>query len=394
MDETLKTIRLIHFAFLTLCFTVTVFLSTMQEGDALYGRVRRSLDILSENRIWTFALASNEVLEKVAEKWGDKTRDELNIALSVANIVVDKEQIKGVNTPTKGVVSILSGTNKLIVLRRAVTEMIDEKAIIFDIVSATATASYPEGFSAGAECGAYITPPEETEAKLVIRYSKPGADACDATFVVMLKVHPNYIADTSLREWLVSKHLYSEPLFNPPGTSLLPDVDSDIWSVIQTKTVEEAAGYISEQEQSNSSKATLFGVDVSREVIGWVVPLLSFLTAVSILIHLYHASSRITGKNFAAVREFPWIGLFDNGCAQILYLASATLWPVLLGVWSAFLLRMTVANSVMSSVLWCLCAVVGVLNLRATYALKQRCSRLSEARKHLGTRASDLKAKE
>lgn len=133
------------------------------------------------------------------------------------------------------------------------------------------------------------------------------------------------------------------------------------WEEVRTLSLPEAVRHLRARADEQRGNVQVFGADVSTRLLGWGGPLVVLAIALYLLAQLRHLTG-IAWNNPSALREYPWIALFNDRLSVAMVVVSIVLLPAVANL--ALAIRM--ANSSAFAALWAAavavaCAVIGVL---------------------------------
>jgi hypothetical protein len=102
----------------------------------------------------------------------------------------------------------------------------------------------------------------------------------------------------------------------PNGRDILPATHR-YWGECAPLTITEAINTLTKRLESAPKTVTFSGITIETSLLIWVAPLVTLLFVAYVAVHLRHLS-RLTERKTALLRDFPWIGLFEDRVSILL----------------------------------------------------------------------------
>jgi hypothetical protein len=105
-------------------------------------------------------------------------------------------------------------------------------------------------------------------------------------------------------------------ILQPNGKDTLPATHR-YWGECAPLTITEATNTLTKRLESAPKTVTFSGITIETSLLIWVAPLVTLVFVAYIAVHLRHLS-RLTERKTALLRDFPWIGLFEDRVSIVL----------------------------------------------------------------------------
>lgn len=178
------------------------------------------------------------------------------------------------------------------------------------------------------------------------------------------------IDDTYGMQWLrLQSEIYSGLVQTRGEYEVLFPGVKEYWNYVSTMTPTQALQFLQEKSDSSQKALTFLGLAVPKLITVWAGPLILSMITLFFISHVKHLN-REAGGNVSFIKTFPWIALFPDSLSRVLTIFSIAIFPIISSgavVWAS-------ANE--SGTASILGACITVLNFAASIACLLEIGRL------------------
>lgn len=347
MDETLKTVRIIHFTLVMLCFAISVYLVSPKERDR-YDAAASAVKSIIEQKIFRFSRDVGKMISDAVSKSDIQTK--IGEYLRHAKIPVADSTINALKAPTIGHPGLaLEEFHTLQIWSRIIDQEMDEPCKIFvpsGVIVMPEDIDRAKQLSLPSSAAFAINSSDSKTLELMLTYTMQNESPNKNTPRILVNVNGQFvpIPGTTLREWLRTKHLLRPPLFSAPNNggavTFLPGFEG-IWREIFNKTPANAVDYLIDKSSQHRGRIKVFEVEIDQSMISLVIPALMLIMQLTLYLHVKHLhrlSQIDTSSNF---HTYPWVGLFIDIPGRFYYCFSVVIWPFLVSIGLLHFIRET-----------------------------------------------------
>lgn len=212
---------------------------------------------------------------------------------------------------------------------------------------------------------------------VVARFRRRGIGSSGYSFRLPLGGTAEYREHPRPLDWLRATAWGDEILESGEGQVVLFPRLRPFWEEVRTLPLPEAVRHLQARADERRGTVQVFGAEVSTSLLGWGGPLVVLAIALYLLAQLRHLAV-IAWNEPSALREYPWIALFNDRLSVTLVVISIVLLPALANLALAIRLARTSALAALwAAAVSVACAAAGIVAF----------ARLRDLRKSGGTSA-------